>query len=229
MELRGLRRRGGVQGAVLVLAGAKAAELRRASALAASLTDRCLLVAVDGGLKTCLSGRSQPDLFVGGVDSCKRSPAGLTSVILSPEDECTDLCGALSELRRRRVQVIAVAGLLGGRLDREWGNLLELGSWSRSFSGFLAPTDRGTVVITSHGCRMQTVRNGKVSLFALGASALVSLRGTRQELQRRRLKPGGHGMNNSTGTDLDLIVHSGAVALVFAPRKRPTRRKTKES
>ena len=130
----------------------------------------------------------------------------------------------LAELRRRRVQVVALAGLLGGRLDHEWANLLECGSAARSFAGLLAPTDRGTVVITRHGCRMVTVRGRTCSLFALEAGATVTLRGTRWELERRRLRPGSHGLSNVSGTELDLTVHQGVVALVFVPPPKRRRR-----
>jgi len=157
MEFRGLMRRGGVKGAVLVLSGAKLAELRRACALAASLTDRCLLVAVDGGLKTCLAGRRRPDLFVGDVDSCKQPPSEIPTVIYPRDKDFSDLAGALDELRRHKVQTVAVAGLLGGRLDHEWANLQELGARSASFAGILAPTERGTVLVTRRGCRARTV------------------------------------------------------------------------
>ena len=146
--------------------------------------------------------------------------------MLKRRPEFSDLAGALEELRRRKVQFVTVAGLLGGRLDHEWATLLELGRWSRHFAGFLAPADRGTVLITSHGCKMVTLAGQTLSLFSLSSTATVTLRGTQWELERRRLKPGSHGLSNLTGTDLDLIVHSGAVSLVFIPpRKRRRRRK----
>ena len=220
MELRGLKRRGGVRGAVLVLAGARLPELKRACALAGSIADRCLLVAVDGGLKTCVKGRRRPDLFVGDADSAKKPPAEIPCVLYSRDKDYSDLAGALVELRRRKVQLAAVAGLLGGRLDHEWANLLEFGSCAKHFAGFIAPTSRGTVVITSRGCRIATVRNRTLSLFSLGASATVTLLGTRWDLQRRRLRPGSHGLSNVSGTELDLTVHSGSVALVFPPTKK---------
>jgi thiamine pyrophosphokinase len=207
-----------------VLAGAKLPELKRASALAGSVADRCILVAVDGGLKTCVAGRRRPDLFVGDGDSSRKPPTELASVVFSRDKDFSDLAGALAEMRQRKVQLVAVAGLLGGRLDHEWANLLELGSWSRWFAGFLAPTDRGTVLITSRGCRMVTVPKRTFSLFALGSFATVTLAGTRWELQRRRLRPGSHGLSNLTGTDLDLTVHAGSVALVFPPPRRRRRR-----
>ena len=76
MELRGLKRRGEVLGAVLVLEGAGRTELQRASALGAMMADRCILVAVDGGLRTCRTARRKPDLLVGDGDSLKRPPRG---------------------------------------------------------------------------------------------------------------------------------------------------------
>ena len=86
IELRGLKRRASVRGACLVLAGAKLAELRRASALAAALGESCLLVAVDGGLRTCVRGKRRPDLFVGDADSSRRPTTGIESVIY-PRDK----------------------------------------------------------------------------------------------------------------------------------------------
>jgi thiamine pyrophosphokinase len=213
--LHGLRRRGGVLGAVLVLEGARPAELLRASALAGSLTDRCLLVAVDGGLSTCRAGARRPDLFVGDLDSTSRAPRGVPAVVFRREKDFSDLAGALREIRPRRVQVVAVAGLLGGRIDHEWANLLDLGAAARHFAGILAPTDRATILITSRGCDAATVRGRTVSLLALGGSAIVSLAGTRWKLRRKRIRPGSRGLSNETGTSLRLTVHSGAVALLF--------------
>ncbi len=227
VELRGLRKRGGVLGAVLVLEGATRPSLNRASAMTSMMADRCILVAVDGGLETCRAARRRPDLFVGDGDSARRIPDGLPQVRYDQDKDFSDFAGALEELGKRKVQVVALAGFLGGRLDHEWANLFELGRRARSFAGVLAPTDRGTVLVTRHGCRVATVRGRTVSLFALSATATVSLTGTRWELNRRRIRPGSHGLSNLTGTDLDLAVHSGTVALVLMPPSR--RRSTKKT
>ena len=224
LELRGLRRRGGVQGAVVVLQGAQAAELNRASALAAGLSDRCLLVAVDGGLKTCLRNKRRPDLFVGDGDSTRTVPEEMPSVRYPTNKDFSDLAGALAELQDRKVQVVTVAGLLGGRLDHEWANLLEFGQWSKHFAGIVAPTARGTVVITSSGCKAVTVPRRTLSVFALNRTSTVTLTGAQWELQRRRLRPGSHGLSNVSGKDLDLTVHAGTVALIFLP---PAKRRRK--
>lgn len=220
IKLRGLKTKGGVRGAVLALAGASRSELQRAVALAGLLADKSLLVAVDGGLNTCRAGKRRPDLYVGDCDSSRHVPTSIPSVVYPQEKDFSDLAGALAELRQRGVQVVTLAGLLGGRLDHEWANLMELGMRARWFGGILAPTDRGTILITSRGCRAVTVRNQTVSLLALGAAATVSVRGTRWTLRRQRVRPGSLGLSNVTGNALDLTVHSGAVALIFPTSRR---------
>jgi thiamine pyrophosphokinase len=221
MELRGLKKRGEILAAVLVLEGSSRNELKRASALGAMMADRCILVAVDGGLRTCRAARRRPDLFVGDGDSLKhRPPSDIPSVVLSQDKDFSDLAAALAEMHERKVQVVAVAGLTGGRLDHEWANQLEVAGCSRWFAGIIAPTDRGTVVVTSHGCKAATVRGRTFSLFALSSASTVTLTGSRWDLSRRRLRPGSHGLSNITGTELDLTVHTGVVALVLLPPRR---------
>ncbi len=217
IELRGVRRRGGVLSAVVVLEGASREELKRASSAAALLGDRSMLVAVDGGLTTCRAARRRPDLFVGDGDSIRRIPDQIERVVYPRDKDHSDLSGALDELKSRRAQVVAVAGMLGGRLDHEWANLLELVGRARGFAGIIAPTSRGTVIITAHGCRLRTVRGRTFSLFAPRTSSTVTLRGADWELVRRRLQPGSHGLSNVTGTDLDLTVHQGTAMLVLLP------------
>ena len=231
MELRGLKKRGEILAACLALEGAGQAELKRATAFSAMMADRCILVAVDGGLRTCRAARLRPDLFIGDGDSLRqKAPTDIPTVVYPRDKDFSDLAGALTELRKRKVQLVTVAGLTGGRLDHEWANLMELGSGSRAFAGLVAPTHRGTVVITSHGCKAVTVRDRTFSIFALNGAATVTLRGSRWELQRRRLRPGSQGLSNRTGTELDLTVHTGTVALVLLPpRKRRSRSKTRSA
>ena len=203
------------RGAVLVLEGGRRAELRRACALAGELARRCLLVAVDGGLGTCRAEGLSPDVFVGDLDSADRAPRGVPSVVFPRDKDFSDLGGALREVRSRGISVVVVAGLLGGRLDHEWANLLEIGARARWFSGFLIPTGRGMVVVTARGCRAVTVRGRPFSLFALGGGATVTLAGAKWALGRSRVRPGALGLSNVTGSSLRLRVHSGAALLVF--------------
>lgn len=203
--------------ALLVLTGASRAELARASALAAMVGDSCLLVAVDGGLRTCQVARRTPDLYAGDKDSIRTVPAGIPTLVFPRAKDFSDFSGALTEVRRRRVQVVILAGLVGGRLDHEWANMLEATAATRYFAALLAPTDRGLVVLTRRGCRAITVPNRTVSLFSPCGRSTITLRGTRWTLQRRRVGPGSLGLSNVTGKGLHLTVHDGSVILVFPP------------
>jgi len=209
------RKPGDALAAVLVLAGASAAELRRALALAADLSGRRLIVAVDGGLRTCRRAGQRPDLFVGDGDSSAGVPGPRPPAVWYPvEKEHSDFAGALDVARRRGARVVCVAGLLGGRLDHEWANLLELAAGARGFAAAVAATGRGTVVVTREGCRAALRRGQTFSLFNLGAPATVTLRGARYELRRATIRPGSRGLSNVARGAVELTVHRGVAVLV---------------
>ncbi|MCP3978440.1 MAG: thiamine diphosphokinase [bacterium] len=189
--------------------------MRRAWRWAGRLGDERLLVAVDGGVDTCRAGRRRPALFVGDGDSAGEIPEGIEEIAFSREKDWSDFAGALDESSRRDVDVVLVAGLLGGRLDHEWANLLEVARHAGDFAAILAPAERAQVLVTCRGGEMQTIRKRTFSLFSLSATASVSMRGARWELDEKTLRQGSLGLSNVTGADLDLIVHRGTVALVF--------------
>jgi thiamine pyrophosphokinase len=201
--------------AVLALQGAHRADLERALELAGPFDREPLLVAVDGGLSSCRALRRRPDLFVGDLDSARRPPEGIASRIYPAAKDFSDFSGAILEARRLGADVVVIAGLLGGRLDHEWANILEVGATARGFAGVLAPSSRGLVIVTTTGVRVRTVPQRDVSLFALGRVARVSLRGTVWTLAKRRLASGSLGLSNVTGGRLALDVHEGVAALVF--------------
>ena len=199
----------------MALEGATRADLRRAFALAARIGPKALLVAVDGGLATCRALRRRPDLFVGDLDSTRVRPRGIPSSIYPTAKDFSDFAGGLLAARRLGADIPVIAGLLGGRLDHEWANLFEAAAAARGFAGLLAPSSRGLVVVTAWGVRAQTAPRRRVSVFALGQGARVSLRGTSWKLVKRRLAPGSLGLSNVTGDALALDVHEGVAVLVF--------------
>ena len=186
-----------------------------ALALARPYDRNASLVAVDGGLKTCRAIRRRPDLFVGDLDSAQRPPRDVDVRIYPIEKDFSDFAGALREIKKRGADVVVIAGLLGGRLDHEWANLLEIGQAAEMFSGILAPSERGLVAVTASSLRAKTTPRRLVSLFAAGRGARVSLLGTWWELGRAWLAPGSLGLSNVTGDALALTVHEGVAVVVF--------------
>jgi len=209
---RGRRAR---RAAVVALEGSPPRDLRSALALAHTYDRNPLLVAVDGGLATCRAIRRRPGLFVGDLDSARRPPPGVDARIYPIEKDFSDFAGALAEIESRGAGIVVVAGLLGGRLDHEWANLLEVGAAAKRFTGILAPSARGLVAVTSRGLTASTTPRRFVSLFAAGTGARVTLRGTWWTLERARLKPGSRGLSNVTGSSLTLVVHEGVAVMVF--------------
>jgi len=200
---------------VLALEGAAAADLRIALALASRFDPAAFLVAVDGGIDTWRAIRRRPDLFVGDLDSARQAPRGIPSRIYPVDKSFSDFSGALDEAWKHHARVVVIAGLLGGRLDHEWANLLEVGAAAPRFAGLLAPSARGLLAVTTAGLSAQTTVGRLVSVFALGGGAKVTLRGTRWLLSKKRLTPGSLGLSNiATGT-VTLDVHEGVAGLVF--------------
>jgi thiamine pyrophosphokinase len=207
--------------AVIALEGARANDLRLSLRWAERFHPLPVLVAVDGWLSTCKAIRRRPGLFVGDLDSAHAAPVGIPSRIYPVAKDFSDFSGALAEVRALRADVVVVAGLLGGRLDHEWANLLEVGAFAPAFAGLVAPSSRGLVVVTAAGVRARGADRRRVSVFALGGAALVTLRGACWTLTRRRIAPGSLGLSNVAGDDLVLDVHEGVAALVFPnPRAR---------
>jgi thiamine pyrophosphokinase len=121
----------------------------------------------------------------------------------------------LTEVSELGATIAIVAGLLGGRLDHEWANLLEVGTAASRFAGMLAPSARGLLAVTSAGLRATTSSGALVSVFALGGGARVSLRGTRWPLSKRKLSPGSLGLSNVAEGEVSLVVHAGVAGIVF--------------
>jgi thiamine pyrophosphokinase len=209
------KREGRRRAAVLALEGASRADLARSLALAAAFDVKPILVAVDGGLATFRKLRLRPDLFVGDVDSARRVPRGIDACVYPVAKDFSDLSGGLRESRKLGAEIVVIAGFLGGRLDHEWANLLEVAAAARGFAGIAAPSSRGLVAITSLGLRARTRPRKPVSVFAMGGGARVTVRGASWELVRKALPPGSLGLSNVTGTRLSVDVHQGVVAVVF--------------
>jgi len=205
-------RRGRV--AVLALNGSTPATLREALTWSRANGTNVLRVAIDGGLRTWRAIRQPCDLFVGDADSAT-PPEGVEAIVYDPDKAFSDLSGALAEMRARRIAIVCIAGLTGGRLDHEWVNLHELAAHAKNFAGLLAPTPRGWVVVTATGVSVDTKPGKPFSLLALAGRARVRLRGAHWDLDDEWISPGSRGLSNRTGQALRLSVRRGVGCVVF--------------
>jgi thiamine pyrophosphokinase len=213
-RLRFGRTRGRQRCAVVALNGADPSELGVAQRWAEPRGERALRVAVDGGIAAWRARRRRPDLFVGDGDS-GAPPKGVESILYEPDKGFSDLSGALMEIAKRNVRLVAVAGLIGGRLDHEWINLAELAQAAPMFDGLVAPTARGWVIVTASRCQLETIPGKPFSLLSLGPPEPLTLHGARWRLSNERLSVPSHGLSNITGRQLELSLADGCAALLF--------------
>lgn len=90
------------------------------------LRQKCTLVAVDGGLFTCLQYSLEPQLLMGDFDSVseeKRQEFSFISQIHTPDQNKSDLEKTLAHLLTLTTQEITVCGALGKRLDHTLANI----------------------------------------------------------------------------------------------------------
>ncbi|HEX4822858.1 MAG TPA: thiamine diphosphokinase [Candidatus Polarisedimenticolaceae bacterium] len=214
--------------AVLALEGASSRDLVLALALARRYDDAPLSIAVDGGLAAFVALRRRPAVIAGDFDSVRSSVHGLKRIRFPREKDFSDFAGALAEAIPRRVRLVVVAGLLGGRIDHEWANLFEAGRAAKRLAAVVAIDRRALVVVTARDVTLRVPRRRLVSVFALNGPAQVSLRGTRWKLSRKRLLPGSLGLSNlAAARTVALTVHSGVAALVVPSRNAKTSRATR--
>jgi thiamine pyrophosphokinase len=200
--------------AVLALNGTVPAELRQALSWGRTNGTSVLCVAVDGGLRAWQSIRKRCDVYVGDADSAE-PPARIESIVYPTDKSFSDLSGTLRELRKRRISVVCIAGLIGGRVDHEWINLHELAFHAKNFAGFLAPTSRGWVVVTSGAVSIETRPGKPFSVLALAGRARVRLTGAQWGLDDEWIAPGSRGLSNVTRRALRLRVQRGVACVLF--------------
>lgn len=184
---------------------------------------------MDGGLAAFRATRRRPLLLVGDLDSVDVPTTGLAVKRYPVAKDYSDFAGALEEAKRLRARVVVVAGLLGGRLDHEWANLLEAAAAAKHFAGILALSLRAQIVLTARYAAVDLLEGTLVSTFALSGPARLSLSGTQWALTRRRLVPGSHGLSNVASGTVELTVHAGVIALVVPSGTAQSSRNRKTS
>jgi thiamine pyrophosphokinase len=195
-------------------------------ALVGELASACdVVIAVDGGAELCASAGVMPDLAVGDFDSAAPGTlgalrdAGVEVVTFPAEKDATDLELALATARSRGATEVLIAGAVGGRLDHM---LAVVGALARERSmrpelvetdihcWLLAADARSSISLAGDGAL--------VSAMAVAGPAVVTVTGTKWELEAARLEPlAGLGVSNVlTAGTATVEVAEGVVLVVSA-------------
>ena len=184
------------------------------------LPEGALTIAADGGLRHTEALGIDPDVILGDFDSLGYVPRG--SHVFPVEKDDTDAMLAVRLGLERGCDFFLFYGALDGpRLDHTIANFQTLGYLaSHGARGVLIGRDYIATVLQGETITFPAGAEGIISLFCLGASAEVSIRGLHYPLDHGTLTadfPLGVS-NHFTGSEARITAHRGQVLALWDRR-----------
>jgi thiamine pyrophosphokinase len=166
-----------------------------------------LLIAIDGGLKTCKDVGLIPDLVVGDWDSLPNHPAlvrlrdQLPHLTLPENKDRSDLWFAVNEAKNLQVQELHCFGMSGGRPDHHQAMVLDLTEASSEFESIHVHGPEASYIFLAaprgHRVRLRLKAGQVVSVF--GEASGVKFKGLKFPLRGgilRSSRAGSLGLSN---------------------------------
>lgn len=184
--------------------------------IAAQVLPSDFVICADGGVQLAQQAGVRVDLSMGDFDSGSPLP-GTETIACAPEKDYTDMDMAIQEGLRRGFTVFLILGGTGGRLSHTLANLRLLLRTARQGVQveMLDKTTRIVPLVGPEGA--VSVPDGALySVFTLGEDAVISEAGAKYPLDYYRLSAEDSlGVSNLALAHTRVVVHSGAVLLVF--------------
>ncbi len=181
-----------------------------------------IIIAADAGHLRLRERGYTPDLTVGDFDSSDAPTSG--EVLRRPvRKDDTDTVAAVREGLLRGYRRFVLLGAMGGGSDHTYANLQVLALLKRAGATAKILTEREEITLLSAGDRLlfrAPTRDRRLSLFAYGGEARVTLRGLSYEGEEIVLTPDfplGVG-NLFCDCDAEILIHAGDV-LLFSEEK----------
>ena len=180
-----------------------------------------LLIAVDGGLQTCLSEGKRPHLLVGDLDSLgSEPPADLPIVRFPVKKDETDTYLAYLEGIKRGYSRFEIYGGLGGRADHTVANLQLLYRIAKEGNeAELVGRDTRMLAFGDRSVTLETFAGQSLGVFALSPVCEgVTIEGAAYTLEKGTLQndfPLGVS-NTALGTSVTVSVEKGEILCVLS-------------
>lgn len=183
-----------------------------------------MVIACDGGFKSCTEKSIRVDMVVGDFDSLAYVPAHPNVIKLSPEKDETDTGWAIQEAWKRGYREFVIYGGTGGRISHTIANIQLLADLAkRGGHGILIGKDSWYRVIHNEEICFGPEEEGFLSVFCLGDQAQgVFEQGFKYELNDWTLKkeePLGVS-NEFTGKPARIAVKNGTLLLLREKKER---------
>ncbi len=147
-----------------------------------------IIIATDGGIKTCLTAGIQPHYIIGDMDSSteeEREFFAEASIIRDSDQETTDMQKALRFAASLEPRLIKLLSALGKRADHSIANLLILHEFNRTCPVEIYD-NYGKLSVLAEGHHVFKLKKGRtISFFSFGPISRLSLMGFRYNLSEQ--------------------------------------------
>lgn len=197
----------------------------------AALRPADLIIAADGGAHHCAALGLTPHVIIGDLDSLSPEEAacwarrGVEIIRYPPAKDETDLELALRYALQRQAREVALLGLLGGRWDMVFANLLLLGQPAYAALTFAVLEGPLTIHLLRGGetLHLRGLPGDPVSVLPLGGDAVgLSYQGLTWPLENATLPASTpRGVSNTLQAGHATITLREGMVLCFHSRKEP--------
>ena len=175
------------------------------------LVEGQFVIAADGGANRLLSHGIKPDLVIGDMDSISSSSKReLEDVLLEDNNiNSTDLEKAFDYAKEQNASQITIIGWAGGRVDHT------LAAFGLVFKGAILIDEVFHVEEIKERFSFSSPKGTIFSLISV-PTAVVSVSGSRWDLDKTNLNLGGRALHNEVGSsgEVTITCHSGKLALM---------------
>ena len=188
------------------------------------LSDKKIIVAIDGGYNHCLTHNVNPDIIIGDFDSINSSSfPEKTHLIFTESQNETDLSKAIKWCISSDINNLDIIGVESGRSDHILGTFAAFAEINQDFSKHLdiklhlndfivkyVPKKKKTKLILD--------KETHLSLFCLSKS-IVNFQGVKWPLNNEEMNFSTRGIHNySINNEIELFVSKGGPVLLFIMR-----------
>ncbi len=205
-------------GALLVLDG----ELPSKQFIHNLRPDHQLLIAADGAALRLHAIEIIPDIVIGDMDSMGTDHALFQSesvmLVHKPDQESNDFEKGLQWILEQNLGAVTILGIGGGMLDHTLNNFSILAKYATDLT-LTIRDERSTGVVVIDQFALSTNPGERISLIPLPKTNLTTT-GLEWELEEEDLQFAVRegASNRTTGTQVQLTIHSGIVLVLYYPQ-----------
>ncbi len=177
-----------------------------------------LLIACDGGYDQIKNNGLNIDYIVGDMDSIKKIPKDIKTIVLNKEKDTTDVFEAVKLGIEKEYKVFYLYGCLGKRIEHSLANIqILLFIKKLGLAGFLIKNRQFLEILSKETKEFANDFAGYFSLFSLSNKSTVSIKNAKYDLNHKVISNSFPlGIDNEfVGKTAIITVYKGDVLLTY--------------